>query len=83
MFDEQEKKTITTDTGILKDRWLKSYRWYIAMADNENVKADIRMEAQRNAVDVAIALSELEREGPRIIEQGGQQLLERLYQNSR
>jgi hypothetical protein len=53
------------------------------MADNENIKAEIRMEAQRNAVDVAIALSELEREGPRIIEQGRQQLLERLYQNSR
>ncbi|HKH86198.1 MAG TPA: hypothetical protein VKA40_06570 [Nitrososphaera sp.] len=53
------------------------------MADNENIKAEIRMEAQRNAVDVAIALSELEREGPRIIEKGGQQLLERLYQNSR
>lgn len=52
------------------------------MADNENMKADIRMEAQRDAVDVALALLELEREGPRIIEQG-RRLLEKLYQNSR
>jgi hypothetical protein len=83
LFAEQEKKTITTEIGILKDRWLKSYRWYIAMADNENMKADIRMEAQRIAGDIAMALLELEREGPRIIEQGGRQLVDKLYQNSR
>jgi hypothetical protein len=83
LFAEQEKKTITTEIGILKDRWLKSYRWYIAMADNENRKADIRMEAQRVAADIAIALLKLEREGPRIIEQGGRQLVDKLYQNSR
>jgi hypothetical protein len=83
LFAEQEKKTITTEIGILKDRWLKSYRWYIAMADNENMKADIRMEAQRIAVDIAIALLKLEREGPRIIEQGGRRLVDKLYQNSR
>jgi hypothetical protein len=45
------------------------------MADNENMKADIRMEAQRIAADLAIALLELEREGPRIIEQGRRQLV--------
>jgi hypothetical protein len=83
LFAEQEKKTITTEIGILKDRLLKSYRWYIAMADNENMKADIRMEAQRVAADIAIALLKLEREGPRIIEQGGRQLVDKLYQNSR
>jgi hypothetical protein len=52
------------------------------MADNENRKADIRMEAQRVAGDIAIALLKLEREGPRIIEQGGRQLVDKLYQNS-
>ena len=83
LFAEQEKKTITTEIGILKDRWLKSYRWYIAMADNESMKADIRMEAQRVAADIAIALLKLEREGPRTIEQGGRRLVDKLYQNSR
>ncbi len=83
LFAEQEKKTLTTEIGILKDRWLKSYRWYIAMADNENMKADIRMQAQRVAVDIALALFEVEREGPRTIEQGGRRFLEKLYQNSR
>jgi hypothetical protein len=82
LFAEQEKKTIATEIGMLKGRWLKSYRWYIAIADNESIKAEIRMEARRNAVDVALALSDLEREGPRIIEQG-RRLLENLYQNSR
>ena len=74
---------MTTEVGILKDRWLKAYRWYVAMADNENMKADIRMEAQRNAADTALALFKLEREGPKVIEQGGPKLLEKLYQNSR
>jgi DNA-binding CsgD family transcriptional regulator len=83
LFAEQERKTLITETGILKDRWLKAYRWYIAMADNENMKADIRMEAQRVAVDIALALLEVEREGPRTIEQGGRRFLEKLYQNSR
>ena len=83
LFAEREKKTMTTEIGILKDRWLKAYRWYVAMADNENMKAEIRMEAQRNAVDMALALLDLEREGPKVIEQGGLKLLEKLYINSR
>jgi hypothetical protein len=53
------------------------------MADNENMKADIRMEAQRVALDIALALLVLEREGPRFIEQGGRKLLEAVYQNSK
>lgn len=83
LFAEQEKKIMTTEVGILKDRWLKAYRWYVAMADNENMKAEIRMEAQRNAADMALALLEVEREGPKVIEQGGLKLLEKLYLNSR
>jgi hypothetical protein len=83
LFAEQEKKTMTTEVGILKDRWLKAYRWYVAMADNENMKADIRMEARRDAVDMALALLKVESEGPKVIEQGGLELLEKLYLNSR
>jgi hypothetical protein len=45
------------------------------MADNENRKADVRMEAQRVAGDIAIALLKLEKEGPRIIEQGRRRLV--------
>lgn len=80
---EQEKKIMITEIGILKDRWLKAYRWNVAMADNENMKADIRMEAQLNAVDMALALLKAESEGPKVIEQGGLELLEKLYLNSR
>lgn len=83
LFAEQEKKTITTEIGILKDRWLKAYRWYVAMADNENMKAEFRMEARRDAVDMALALLKVESGGPKVIEQGGLKLLENLYLNSR
>lgn len=83
LFVEQERKIMITEVGILKDRWLKAYRWYVAMADNENMKADIRMEAQLNAVDMALALLKAESEGPKVIEQGGLELLEKLYLNSR
>ena len=83
LFAEQEKKTITTEIGILKDRWLKAYRWYVAMADNENMKAEIRMEARRDAVDMVLALLKVESGGPKVIEQGGLKLLENLYLNSR
>ena len=70
LFAEQEKKTFTTEMRIFKDRLLNVYRWYIAIADNENIKADIRMEAQSGALEVAYALFKVEREGPRVIEKG-------------
>lgn len=82
LFVEQEKKTLITEIGVFKDRLLKSYRWYIAMADNENIKADIRMEARRDASEVAYTLVKLEIEGPRIIEEE-RRFLEKPYQNSR
>ena len=81
LFDEQEKKTLITQIGILKDRWLKAYRWYDAMADNENIKADIRMKARQDAAELALALFKLEIEGPRLIKE--EQLAEKLYQNSK
>ena len=70
LFAEQEKKILTTEMSLFKDRLLKAYRWYIAMAENENIKADIRMEAQSGALEVAYALLKVEREGPRVIEKG-------------
>jgi hypothetical protein len=82
LFAEEEKKTIKTEIGIFKDRLLKAYRRYIAMADNENINADIRMEAQRDALKVAHALVKLEIEGPRIVEEE-RRFLEKLHQNSR
>jgi len=79
LFAEQEKKTLITEFSIFKERLLKAYRWYIAMADNENIKADIRMEAQIDALDVAHTLLLSEKEGPRVIEKG--RLVEYLYDN--
>jgi hypothetical protein len=70
LFAEQEKKTFITEMRIFKDRLLNAYRWYIAIAHNENIKADIRMEAQSGALEVAYALFKVEREGPRVIEKG-------------
>ena len=64
LFAEQEKKTIKTEMSILKDRLLKSYRWCIAMADNENIKEDTRMQAQNLALEVAAAVLRLEQKGP-------------------
>ena len=81
LFDEQEKKTLTTEIGLFKDRLLKSYMWYNAMADNENIKADIRMKARQDAAELALALFKLEIEGPRLIKE--EQLAEKLYQNSK
>jgi hypothetical protein len=52
------------------------------MANNENIKAEIRMEAQRIAMDVALALLEVEKYGPRMVEQG-RRFLENVYQDSR
>jgi cell division septum initiation protein DivIVA len=70
LFVEQEKKTLTTEIRIFKDRLLNAYRWYIAIAHNENIKADIRMEAQNSALDVAYALFKVERDGPRVMGKG-------------
>src|SRR5919106_1477408 len=66
-FAEQEKKTIATEFGIFKDRMLKSYTRFIAIADNDNIKADTRMQAENYALEVAVAVSKLEIGGPEII----------------
>jgi len=71
LFAEQEKKILITEFGICKDRLLKSYRWLIALADNENIKADTRLAAQNCALQVAVAVLKTAQEGTRIIRKDG------------
>ena len=58
---------VITEKNIFKDRLLKSYRWFIPIADNENIKENIRLEAQNYALEVAYALLKLEREGAKVL----------------
>jgi DNA-binding CsgD family transcriptional regulator len=71
LFAEQEKKTLVTEAGIFKDRLLRSYRWFMAIADNENMKPEIRMQAQNTALNVAVEVLKSELEGPRVIRKQG------------
>jgi hypothetical protein len=71
LFAEQEKKTLITEFGICKDRLLKSYRRLIALADNENIKADTRLAAQNCALQVIVAVLKAELDGPGIIRKKG------------
>jgi hypothetical protein len=73
LFAEEEKRTMITEIGIFKDRLLDSYRWYIAVADNEKIKVNIRMQARRDALDIALTLLVSERYGPKFIERIQQQ----------
>jgi hypothetical protein len=66
-FIEQQKKKITTEISIFKDRMLKSYRWLIAIADNENIKAETRLEVQQFALEVTVSMLKLELVGPELI----------------
>jgi hypothetical protein len=66
-FIEQQKKKISTEISIFKDRMLKSYRWLIAIADNENIKAETRLEVQQFALEVAVSMLKLELVGPELI----------------
>ena len=81
LFIEQEKKKLATEIGIFRDRLLKCYRWLIALADNENVKAETRLESQQYALEVAVSVLKLDLEGPRIIRK--ERLVEKLYTNSK
>src|SRR5215213_8926015 len=71
LFAEEEKKILITEFGICKDRLLKSYRWLIALADNENIKADTRLAAQNCALQVTVAVLKTEMLGPRNIRKEG------------
>ena len=71
LFVEQEKKSLVTEAGIFKDRLLRSYRWFMAIADNENMKPEIRMQAQDTALQVAVAVLKSELECPRVIRKQG------------
>jgi DNA-binding CsgD family transcriptional regulator len=80
LFLKQEEKTMASELSVFRDRLLKTYRWFMTMADNEKIDPRIRMEAQRNAIEVAWALTILKFEGPRIIQKP--ELLDNLYHNS-
>jgi DNA-binding CsgD family transcriptional regulator len=80
LFLEQEKESMASEISVFRDRLLKTYRWFVAMADNKEINPSTRMEAQRNAIEVAWALIILKFEGPSIIQKSG--LLENLYRKS-
>ena len=81
LFAEQQKKKIATEMNIFRDRLLKTYMWLIALADNENIKAEIRLEAQKYALEVAVSVLKLDLEGSKIIWK--ERLVENLYTNSK
>lgn len=80
LFLEQEKESMASELGVFRDRLLITYRWFMTMADKKEINPSIRMEAQRNAAEVAWALTILKFEGPRIIQKPA--LLDNLYHNS-
>ena len=80
LFLEQEEESMASEIGVFKDRLLKTYRWFMAMANDKEVNPSTRMEAQRNAAEVAWALTILKYEGPRIVQRPG--LFDNLYHNS-
>lgn len=80
LFLEQEKESMVSEISVFRDRLLKTYRWFMAMGDNKEINPSTRMEAQRNAIEVAWALIILKFEGPSIIQKSG--LLENLYHKS-
>jgi hypothetical protein len=77
LFVEQEKKTLATEFATCKDRLLKSYRWFIAIANNENLDINIRIGAQDCALEVAVTVLKAELEGPRLIRKQGS--IEKFY----
>ena len=80
LFLEQEKVSVAYELSVFRDRLLKTYQWFRAMADNKEINPSIRMEAQRNAAEVAWALTILKLEGPAIIKKTG--FLDNLYHKS-
>jgi hypothetical protein len=67
LFAEQEKKILATEFSVFKDRMLNSYKRFIAIANNDNIKADTRIQAENYALEVADAVLKLEIEGPKIL----------------
>jgi DNA-binding CsgD family transcriptional regulator len=67
LFAEQEKKILATEFRVFKDRMLNSYKRYIAIANNDNIKAETRIQAEDCALDVAFGMLRLEIQGPATI----------------
>ena len=66
-FEKQDNETIATEIRLAKERILKSLRRFDAMAADESLSVDDRMEAERNRIDAVIHLAKIEVEGPRIV----------------
>ena len=67
-FEKQDNETIATEIRLAKEMMLKSLGRFDAMAADETLSADERMDAERNRVDVVIHLAKIEVEGPRIVQ---------------
>jgi DNA-binding CsgD family transcriptional regulator len=78
-FEEQDNESIATEIMVAKERTLKSLRRLDAIAADESLSADERMEAERCRLDTVIALVKIEIEGPRIVHDTSRRLYDRLY----
>jgi hypothetical protein len=61
-FEKQDNEALSTEIRLVKDRTLKSLRWYDAIAADESLSAVERMEAERCRGDIAIALVKIRME---------------------
>jgi DNA-binding CsgD family transcriptional regulator len=78
-FEKQDNESIATEIRLAKERTLKSLRRFDAIAADESLSADERMEAERCRLDTVIALVKIEIEGPRIVHDTSRRLYDRLY----
>jgi DNA-binding CsgD family transcriptional regulator len=78
-FEQQDNESIAAEIRLAKERMLKSLRRFDAIADDERLSPDERMEAERNRIEVVIHLAKIETEGPRIVHDTSRRLYDRLY----
>ena len=78
-FEKQDNESIATEIVVAKERTLKSLRRFDAIAADESLSADERMEAERCRGDIVIALVKIEIEGPRIVHDTSRRLYDRQY----
>jgi DNA-binding CsgD family transcriptional regulator len=67
LFLEQEQKSVASEIYVFRSRLLKSYEWFMKIADNEKMAPHIRMGAQRTGLEVAWSLVMLKCEGPTLV----------------
>ena len=81
-FEKQDNESIATEIMVAKERTLKSLRRFDAIAADESLSAEERMEAERFRGDIVIALVKIEIEGPRIVHDTSRRLYDRQYKRS-